>query len=280
MVVGVGMKNSKRRLTLSAFVVAVFCVGLGVAFAAIPGPDGVIHACYLSNGTLRLIDPSVSSCRSNETPVEWNIQGRAGDQGPAGAAGLPGATGATGATGDTGPAGPQGVPGPSSLPVVQLATSIDVHALAMGAPHQVITQFVVEPGTYAVDASLTAVTTDGINIQPGGGNFNVAPILFCVLTSQAPFGVPEVGFGFGGTARSNLRVGVDANGLLTPPGSIETFHVSPATVEITHPQTVSIKCAARPSTNVGGTVVTAPVVTVSDAHIRFIPIEDVVLTTY
>ena len=50
--------------------------------AAIPDPSGAIHACYRSNGNLRLVDKS--SCTSSETALTWN---QTGPQGPAGAPG-------------------------------------------------------------------------------------------------------------------------------------------------------------------------------------------------
>ena len=59
----------------------------GVAYAAIPGPNGVIHGCYDNKGALSVIDSS-TSCHPNQTALNWNQ------------------TGPTGATGATGPAGP------------------------------------------------------------------------------------------------------------------------------------------------------------------------------
>ena len=38
---------------------------VAVVQAAIPDPSGVIHACYRSNGNLRLVDKS--NCTSSET---------------------------------------------------------------------------------------------------------------------------------------------------------------------------------------------------------------------
>ena len=69
----------------------------GVAYSAIPDPMGVIHGCYLNQGsrTLRVID-SAESCAGTETALNWSQQGPAGPAGPAGA---------------QGPAGPEGPPG-------------------------------------------------------------------------------------------------------------------------------------------------------------------------
>jgi hypothetical protein len=77
--------------------------------AAIPDPNGVIHACYRPNGNLRLVDKS--SCTSNETAISWNQTGPAGPQGDAGPPGTPGPQGTPGTQGPPGPQGPQGSPG-------------------------------------------------------------------------------------------------------------------------------------------------------------------------
>lgn len=94
-----------------------------VAYAAIPGSDGVIHGCYdNSTGQVRLTDPArgkPKSCSNSETAISWN---QTGPQGPAGPAGPQGATGPQGApgpkgdqgeTGDTGATGPAGPAGTS-----------------------------------------------------------------------------------------------------------------------------------------------------------------------
>jgi Collagen triple helix repeat (20 copies) len=96
------------------FALAAVVVGLlvgGIAYASIPDSGGVIHGCYLSNGNLRVIDSPSTTCKSNETPLDWNAQGAAGatgPQGPVGATGPQGPTGDPGAVGATGPQGPKG----------------------------------------------------------------------------------------------------------------------------------------------------------------------------
>ncbi len=63
----------------------------------IPGPDGVIHGCFKrSGGTLRVIDPSIETCGSNENPLSW---GQVGPQGETGATGATGEAGAPGISG-------------------------------------------------------------------------------------------------------------------------------------------------------------------------------------
>jgi hypothetical protein len=69
--------------------VAAFGGGAYAVGATIPGPNGVIKACYRTNGkskgTLRVI-PAETHCGKNETSLSWN------QRGPAGSPGSPGAT--------------------------------------------------------------------------------------------------------------------------------------------------------------------------------------------
>ena len=41
------------------------------------GQDDVIHACVKNNGTIRIVSP-LESCKNNENPLTWNIQGEPG----------------------------------------------------------------------------------------------------------------------------------------------------------------------------------------------------------
>jgi hypothetical protein len=113
-----------KRLVAILAVAALAAVG-GIAYATIPGPDGVVHACYKkSGGALRVIDASVTNCSSGETALDWNqtgppgadgapgAQGPQGERGPAGADGAPGAPGPPGPQGERGPQGETGPPGP------------------------------------------------------------------------------------------------------------------------------------------------------------------------
>lgn len=118
----------RTRWFLVGAVVGAALVG-GVAFAAIPGSDGVIHGCYQKNvGNLRVIDPSAGDqCRPSEVPIDWSQTGPAGPQGPKGDTGPQGPKGDTGPAGpqgpkgDTGPAGPPGPTGPQGPPGSGLA---------------------------------------------------------------------------------------------------------------------------------------------------------------
>ena len=82
---------------------------VGVASAAVPGADNVIHTCYLKGtnvGIMRVIDTTAhGKCSRFETALNFNQQGVKGDQGIQGAQGIPGIQGVPGQT------GAQGAPG-------------------------------------------------------------------------------------------------------------------------------------------------------------------------
>jgi hypothetical protein len=125
----------------------VTAVSAGAAYATIPGGDGTIHGCYAkSGGTLRVIDASVTNCKSGETALNWSQQGVPGPQGPQGEKGEPG---------EAGPPGPAsgvdsfGASSGSSIPP----------SLTPGAFVTVISKE-VPAGNYAVFASGEVVTTD------------------------------------------------------------------------------------------------------------------------
>lgn len=62
---------------------ALFVALGGGAIAAIPDSGGVIHACYKSNGDLRVVDSSSGkTCKANETALDWNQRGPKGEPGP------------------------------------------------------------------------------------------------------------------------------------------------------------------------------------------------------
>lgn len=106
-------KGSGRVRTIGAVAGAIVVVTSGIAYATIPGPNGVISACYLkSGGALRVIDASTTSCKATEQAISWNQQGVPGPTGPAGPPGPAGADGADGADGTAGPPGPAGPAGP------------------------------------------------------------------------------------------------------------------------------------------------------------------------
>jgi hypothetical protein len=89
--------HSRRRSWAGPVVVGLAIAGVAIARAAIPDASGVIHACYRSNGNLRVVDNP--ACKKNETALAWNQTGPQGLPGPQGQPGV------------SGPAGPAGVSG-------------------------------------------------------------------------------------------------------------------------------------------------------------------------
>ena len=69
-------------------IAALLVASTGMAAAAIPDSDGVIHACLNNRtGAVRIIDteaPVSATCTSKETALSWNQTGPAGEPGPAG----------------------------------------------------------------------------------------------------------------------------------------------------------------------------------------------------
>jgi type VI protein secretion system component Hcp len=105
-------------LKLALPTAAALGAGAAIAVAAIPGTDGTITGCYLTNtdsapglriGQLRLVDPTLSPtlpgggpnpaavCLSDEAKISWSQSGPSGPQGPPGPAGQQGLPGANGA---------------------------------------------------------------------------------------------------------------------------------------------------------------------------------------
>jgi hypothetical protein len=84
-----------KRWAIPIAAVLVAIVGAGIAVAAIPDANGVIHGCRDNKtGALRVIDSEAGQeCGSRETALNWNQtgpQGPVGLQGPAGADGVSG----------------------------------------------------------------------------------------------------------------------------------------------------------------------------------------------
>ncbi len=185
-------KLSKRASLITAGVVLVLGGGGVAAWASsagtIPGPDGVIHGCYLSGKSqlkpLSLVESS-TPCPKGFTAIDFNQTGPTGPTGATGATGLTGATGPTGATGQTGPQGPQGQPGPqgpqgeagpqgqtgpqgqqgpaggpSTVYLLTGGESVDIHG-------ETIATQIVPAGTYSVSAD-TRLENDDKNTAHTG----------------------------------------------------------------------------------------------------------------
>ncbi len=147
-------RRGQRVLALSTM--AILFTGI-IAFASIPGGDGVINSCYKKSGDLRVID-SAEQCKSNETALNFNQTGPQGPQGPAGPIGpqgLQGARGATGATGDTGATGPAGTNGTSDAYIARSNGDDIIH---LGAD---VVSVAVPAGTYVINAKTSLANDDG-----------------------------------------------------------------------------------------------------------------------
>jgi hypothetical protein len=76
--------HAKHR-TMVAIIAALFLMTIGALFlmtsssaarAGIPSSTGVISACYnIINGDLRVIDPTLGQCRTNENAITWSQGG-------------------------------------------------------------------------------------------------------------------------------------------------------------------------------------------------------------
>jgi Collagen triple helix repeat (20 copies) len=105
-------RNLRSLRPSPALVVACVALGFalgGFAVAAIPGPDGVITACFKTKtGALRVIDEE-KRCASGERRIAWNERGPRGPEGEKGPKGERGKDGKPGPKGDD---GRPGEPGP------------------------------------------------------------------------------------------------------------------------------------------------------------------------
>lgn len=90
----IGRSVRQRPLVIAGVSAALVAVIGGVAFAGVPGPTGVIAACYGESSRLvRIIDEEAGqSCRGDENALTWNQKGEKGAQGDRGPQGPSGET--------------------------------------------------------------------------------------------------------------------------------------------------------------------------------------------
>lgn len=202
------MRRLRGRRLVVALVVFGVALGIGgIAYATIPSSSGVYTACVWKGlGTIRLIDPSLSSsnfrshCTSFEQQVTWNQTGPPGQQGapgatgpsgPQGSAGQAGATGQQGATGASGPTGPAGA-------------GFD---FTTGSGQNAIT--ISRAGTYLVSAQVV--------VQSGG----VALVGSCVVGAVPVGGPPSPLLLFSGA----IALGPGTGNTFTLTGMVDTAYV-------------------------------------------------------
>ncbi len=115
------MRKWQRAAGIAGLTVGLVAGATGIAYAAVPDPDGTVHSCVSKlTGGVRVIDPSTGAkCNALENPLDFSQRGAPGPSGPAGPQGPAGPAGATGAQGPAGPAGPAGTNGISGYEVVR-----------------------------------------------------------------------------------------------------------------------------------------------------------------
>lgn len=113
---GIGKRFGRPGKAAALVAVGALGGGAAIAIAAVPGSDGVIHACYQAqqDGTtpqadgpnLRIIDPSAGQACTPGSPagglgehaISWNVAGAPGPSGPRGESGPQGPPGPAGQT--------------------------------------------------------------------------------------------------------------------------------------------------------------------------------------
>lgn len=165
----------RRTAALLGGLLVLGAIAGGVAWATIPGGDGVIHGCYLkSGGTLRVIDASVTSCKKTETAIWWNVAGPQGPPSEPGAPGEPGPPGPGAAFADWNGAGGENY--------IELSEGVSTPILTLELPEEFTAAELVALSTVwitnwgdPVNASCTVISEGGgigwpFTLQPG---FNV-----------------------------------------------------------------------------------------------------------
>ena len=170
--------------TLALFGALALAVA-GVGYAGIPGQDGVIHACYGSDGSLRVIDREADpqrTCNKGWTPIQWNETGIQGPPGPPGEDGQDGTDGAAGAPGAPGTPGAPGAPGTSdayhafvsSAPTIQSATVTVITKDVPAGSYVVTAKAVLQDNASEVPVARCVMRAGGLAIDDTG-TFALSP---------------------------------------------------------------------------------------------------------
>jgi BclA C-terminal domain len=170
------MKRLRGRRGVAAAVVVVAVAVGGIAYASIPGPDGVIHGCYRkTTGELIVVD-SGKVCEEGWKSLNWSQTGPTGLTGPKGPTGATGPTGPTGALSsayvDASSTANQMVAagGPVVFPTVLIASGI---TLGVG------TFTVATAGVYQVTFDLVFGTDITVQLSVNGSA--VGPGVTCIV---------------------------------------------------------------------------------------------------
>ncbi len=143
------MLNTPRRPSPKALALCALALLLalaGAAWAAIPGPEGIIHGCYNSHsGALRVINTAAhAKCTHREHELNWSETGPPGKRGGGGAKG---ATGPRGSAGTLGPTGPHGT--------TEALASAQTGELELLSSAHTLASVGVSPGKYIIEADVT-----------------------------------------------------------------------------------------------------------------------------
>ncbi|MGO9763653.1 MAG: hypothetical protein ACLP1Q_20565 [Solirubrobacteraceae bacterium] len=198
---------------LAAVTVALLAALGGVAWASIPGPEGIIHGCYGKHGgQLRVIDTTAGGkCRHKEAALNWDETGPPGPRGGRGATGPRGAAGPLGAAGASGSAGAQG---PSNA-----YSASETAAFALAGGERDVLSLNLPAGRYVVSASVNVANTDATNEGPETAT--------CVI-NDVPVSTAEAS----GTATIPFVSGLDAS---------ETVPLD-GTWRLSAPETLELSC--------------------------------------
>ncbi len=207
----------RRRTALTFAASAGLVLAGGVAVAAIPGADGVIHGCYVTkSGALRVTDDG--QCRNGETALSWS------QTGPKGEPGQPG---------QPGPPGEQGPPGPAGAGNEIWFESRAAEVIIPGSPPGPVTWHViadvdVPAGSYHLNGA-TTIDFGGTNLPDNEGR--------CELRAGGSQVAPESKF-------------VVPGGMTTPMSVVDVLTVSA-------PTTIEMRCFAFHAIGVLNTTLTA-----------------------
>jgi hypothetical protein len=165
--------------------VAATVLAGGVAWAAIPGPTGLIQGCYDAGGNVKVVE--TLPCPRGYTPFSWSqqgIQGLKGDAGP---------QGPKGDKGDAGPAG-QSFSGTVTSPNGEYSISV------------------TDAGITIAHGATNAITLVGNDLSVRTGNIDMRSEFATLLRAGTTAGVD---------AGANLTLDTAGSGFLHADGNID-----------------------------------------------------------
>ena len=211
------MRVTKCALSAAAGIAAVFA--FAVYINGHGGDTTRVHGCVSRDGTLRVVAATVT-CKTNESPLDWNIIGPTGPEGPAGPQGPMGPMGSQGSEGPQGVQGPQGAEGPQGPPGATVAfhAATDQGTVLSNELLDVVT-LALPAGKYAVNAVVQISTNSSSQIAG----------VVCRL------------MGSGEPRSSAPAYGLVSMGTVTPTAFVDTIPVS-ALVNLAAADQIAVSC--------------------------------------